>query len=327
MKKTVKRIFIAALIFIMVSSQVSATNLFDNHKKDFKEVIQSQVTQKSIGKNISSMNLDKNNYAIHNNGKAMKSDYFVEGKNKGNYLIAVTYIKNGNRIIETAHFANKDKLTQNELDEIIKEDTQVSKTQSEDNQLVQIQSTGEPIIKKYNWSFYSGSVLQAKLTSSVTAERKTANGTIDGVPCSVWDVTTFSQLEKENAIRLNNQYTRLNVDLINEELISYGPTESTSGGDVSVGLDGAGVPSVSYTFNIDGFSVEDLSSLSGNYGRWKFVDNFGNEPHFTTKPGIRATNTSGSFIVELSHTANLNESDYDQVTHYTGVIQIYLADR
>ena len=323
MKKTLNRIFMIVLMITIISSQALATNMPNFKKHDFKEVVKPQVSQRLMSKEISKMNFKKNKkYVIHNKGKALKSDYFAKGKSQGNNLMAVTYIKQGSKIIETAHFANKDSLTQNELDEMIQD-----KATLIDTQLMQVQATSEPIIKKYNWSFYSGSVLQAKLTTSVTSERKTDNGTIDGEACSVWDVTTFSQLEKENADRLNNQYTRLDVDASNQELISYGPTVSTSGGDVSVGLDGAGVPSISYSFNIDGFSVKDLSSLSSNYGRWKFVDNFGNESHFTTKPGIRATNTSGDFLVELSHTADLNESDHEQVTHYTGVIQIYLEDR
>lgn len=92
--------------------------------------------------------------------------------------------------------------------------------------------------------------------------------------CSVWDVNSFTQLEKEHENRLNYQYTRLSVNTSNRTLLSYGPNKSSSKGNVSVGLDG-GVSGVSYSFDIGGFVVNDLSSLSNKYGRWSFTQNIG----------------------------------------------------
>lgn len=90
----------------------------------------------------------------------------------------------------------------------------------------------------------------------------------------VWDVNSFTQLEKEHENRLNYQYTRLSVNTSNRTLLSYGPNKSSSKGNVSVGLDG-GVSGVSYSFDIGGFVVNDLSSLSNKYGRWSFTQNIG----------------------------------------------------
>lgn len=267
---------------------------------------------------------------IHNYGKAIESDYFVEGKSEGNKLIAVKYENTEYGMIENVYFANVESVSIDNLVEMVS--APISISELEKINTVQAKSSVDSDIKKYNWEFYSSNIfgtqfLQATLTTTITPVKQSANSTINGKSCSVWDVTSFSQLEKKECIRLNNQYTRLSVDLDNQELLSYGPIGSTSGGDVTVNLGEGGVPSLSYTFNIDGFSVTDLSSMADNYGRWAFIDNVGNEASFTTQPGIRATNTTGNFIVELSHTVELEPNAGSYREHGTGVIQIYLSDR
>lgn len=320
MKKLLSSILTAVLLLGTSLNVFAATpNLFQGAN----EIIATEFSQMGIS-TYSLSNQENEDIIIHNNGNAIESDYFAEGQNEGNYLVAVKYKNTEYGIVETAYFANVESISTDELVEMVSESTTANFAE-----LVPVtaRSADEPILKEYNWSFYSNSILQATLTTSVTLTRQTSNATLNGKACSVWDVTTFSQLEKKKCIRLNDQYTRLSVDLSNQSLVSYGPTVSTSGGDVSVGLDGAGIPSVSYSFNIDGFSIEDLSSMSNDYGRWAFIDHVGNEPHFTTEPAIRATNTSGNFIVELSHTMNANASTGSVIDQGTGVIQIYCADR
>lgn len=321
MKKLLATLLSVTLLFSLSSAALATdSKSTDAILNDYQEIVQSSFSQKSEATNRLGNSSQKT--IIHNNGKQIDSDYFVDGKNDGNHLFAVTYIPKDGAIIETAHFTTAASLSESQLANIISDyETELSNSD--------LPVSPRSTIKHYQWTFPDPADGQtmASLTTAVTCDRKSSNSTVDGVPCSVWDVTSFSQLEKGNATRLNNQYTRLSVNQSNEHLIAYGPSESTSGGDITVGLDGAGVPSFSYTFNIDGFSIKNLSSMTGNYGRWAFIDNFGNESEFTTNPGIRATNSEGDFVVELSHTVDITNRFAQGVNKSTGVVQVYVNDR
>lgn len=321
MKKLISSILAMSLLI------VTALNVFAETPDLFEGVNEIVVNEYSqINTSLySTYSLESEDTIIHNNGNAIKSDYLVNGKEEGNYLIAIKYENSDYGIVETAYFANKESVSADDLIRIVSEDN--NSNISEMSVATKSRSADDPIYKRYNWTFYLGDIVEATLTSVVNLTRQTSTATINGVSCSVWDVTTFTQLEKDMCYRLNNQYTRLSVDLQNQTLVAYGPTESTSGGDVSVGLDGAGVPSISYTFSIEGFSVDNLSSLNDNYGRWKFSNGVGFETSMTTEPGIRATNTTGDFVVELSHTTNVTALTGLYNNHQTGVIQIYCSDR
>lgn len=318
MKRLFSLLLCCSLITSMTAHAIAAADngIFDG----YQEVVQSEFYQNGVS--VASAFDAKR--IVHNNGARIESDYFAEGEDQGNHLVAVTYIPKDGQIVETAHFTNVDELSETYFVNMIADYEEYVATMD-----VPATVSDDVTIKHYQWTFPDPDTDEtlASLTTAVTCDRKSSNSTINGVACSVWDVTTFSQLENGAAARLNNQYTRLSVDLPNQKLIAYGPTESTSGGDISVGLDGAGVPNISYTFNIDGFSVENLSSMSNNYGRWKFVDWVGNESEFTTKPGIRATNSNGNFVVELSHTVDVNRWVGGTENQTTGVIRIYLHDR
>lgn len=321
MKKLISSVLALTLLIAMSLSVFAETpKLFEGAN----EIITGEYFQTNT-ELYSTYSLNSKNTIIHNNGNAMESDYFVSGKEEGNNLIAVKLENTDYGVVETAYFANIESVNASDLVEIVSKDNHNINVLSE---TTKVRSAEEPIIKSYHWSFYyDNTILEATLMSNVYLTRQTANATLNGVACSVWDVTTFTQLEKEHCVGLNNQYTRLSVDVGHQTLLSYGPVGSASGGDVTVGLDGAGIFTPSYTFNIDGFSVRDLSSLSNNYGRWAFINYIGNEPSFTTQPGIRATNANGSFIVELSHTAEVTSNPSDVTDHQTGVIQIYCEDR
>lgn len=328
MKKVKRSIISLVMCVAMISTlcvpafavNLGQSNLFEG----YQEVIQDEFYQ-AVAPIAATADSISTKTIIHNGGNPMKSDFFINGQSDGNNLIAVTYIPVNGTIVETAHFTPADSLSESCFTRVIS-NYEAELSDFEDSLVT---ASSDSTIKHYQWTFPDprNDESLASLTTAVTCERKSRNSTVDGVACSVWDVTTFSQLEKEGAIRLNDQYTRLSVDQPNQYLIAYGPSESTSGGDITVGLDGAGVPSFSYTFNIDGFSVEDLSSMRNEYGRWAFIDHIGNESSFTTKPGIRATNSNGDFIVELSHTANFTSTYGNAVDQSTGVIQIYVSDR
>ncbi|WP_038300652.1 hypothetical protein [Metaclostridioides mangenotii] len=57
-------------------------------------------------------------------------------------------------------------------------------------------------------------------------------------------------------------------------------------------------------------------------GRWEFKARAGRQNSWVTRPGIRASNRSGNFVVKFSQTMQLNYS-----SHSTGVIQISMGDR
>lgn len=320
MKKMLSVILALVMVFALCTTAFAAgEQTTDGTFDGYQEIVQNSFSQRSA--TPAALSNSNNKVIIHNKGNLMTSDYFVEGKSDGNSLVAVTYIPVDGKIVETAHFTSGGSMSEAQLSDIVA-DYENALSFSE---LPSISTMST--IKHYQWTFPANGKTMASLTTAVTCDRKSSNSTVDGVACSVWDVTTFSQLEKVDAMRLNNQYTRLSVDQPNEHLIAYGPSESTSGGDITVGLDGAGVPSFSYTFNIDGFSVKNLSSMSGEYGRWAFIDNIGNEPEFTTKPGIRATNSKGDFVVELSHTVDATVNAAQSINQSTGVIQIWVNDR
>lgn len=264
---------------------------------------------------------------VHNNGRSIGTNYLVKGQENGTYVVAIRYEKTSEGTIETVYYTNIESIEKSELDNIISSDianTRVSSVSLSSN----TRASSSPTIKRHQWSFYQGSSKMAVVTTTTEYYKESGNATFNNKNCSVWDVVTFTQYEKVNCFRLNEQYTRLSVESFSSEyLLSYGPVGNKSGGEVSVGLDGAGVPSFGYSFSIDGFSVKDLSSVSNKYGRWRFVDYVGNENSFTTQPGIRVANTSGSLVVELSHSVEYKNSSGTVISSSTGVVQDWITDR
>ncbi len=261
---------------------------------------------------------------IHNNGKPIETNIFANSESHGNYLVAVYYTQENGVKIEHYFFTNEPDGDRKDLVNRVSE-SEISRKNSV-NTIAASAKAGDEF-KTYTWDHKKNSTLLATLSTNVTLKRKSSNATINGKKGSVWDVRTFTQLERVKAVRINGYRTRLSVDQTNQKLLSYGPVGDKSGGTVGVSLSATGVPSLSYSFSISGFSVSDLSSISKKYGRWNFNDNFGNLKSITTEPGIRASNTSGSFVTELSHVSSLNTSTVVDDTYQTGVIQIWVADR
>ena len=319
MKKTIS-ILIATILVFSVTTNAFATDKISTTKEmqlnTFKQT------------DLSALDFKNNNeIIIHNNGNSIETDYLVKGQENGNHVIAVRYETTDAGTIETVYYANVESIEKAELDNMISSDKQ-SNPISLATKSVTARATSSPIIKRHQWSFYQGDSKMAIITTTTEYYKQSGNATYNNHSCSVWDVVTFTQYEKVNCVRLNEQYTRISVESFSSEhLISYGPIGNDSGGQVSVGLDGAGVPSIGYSFNIDGFSVKDLSSVSSKYGRWRFVDYVGNENSFTTRPGIRVANTSGSLVVELSHSVEYKYTSELTRTSSTGVVQDWLTDR
>lgn len=263
---------------------------------------------------------------FHNKGMAMTTDLFKDGQSQGNYLVAVYRAVRNGKNVESYYFTTE---PENNEAGLVKRVTQ--KEVEKISQVVPLATGNE--VRTFNWIEKKNGKELAELTTNVNLLRKTKKASVNGVEGSIWDVTTFTQYEKKEAIRINNYYTRLSADKQNQELLAYGPIGDSTGGTLNVNLTGGAngalpIPSIGYSFSIDGFSVQDYSSLSGKYGRWKFYDGIGNLQSMTTQPGIRVSNTSGSLVIELSHTTS-NNNDIAGYTGglRTGVNQIWVTDR
>lgn len=266
----------------------------------------------------STYSLNDENILLHNKGRYIDTNIFKDGENEGNYVVAILLSNKEGVADQTVYFADKPELSTDELHSLVTE---------ESISTASLQSRASTI-NKYNWTFYSGVQINAKLSSVVTLNKKSGNVTFNGKKASVWDVTSFSELTRVSTIRLNEQVTRLSVaDYGAEEVLSYGPV-STNSSNVNFTLTG-GVPSASFDYNTKGFNVTNLSSLSGNYGRWRHsapILGLSNTI-LNTNPGIRVSNTKGNFAVQLSHTTSMNVTSTSVKSHQTGVVQIIVADR
>lgn len=101
MKKMLSAILSLAMVFTMCTTAFAAEEqAADGTFDGYQEIVQSSFSQRSATPATLSNSNDK--VIIHNNGNLMISDYFAEGKNDGNSLVAVTYIPVDGKIIETA---------------------------------------------------------------------------------------------------------------------------------------------------------------------------------------------------------------------------------
>ena len=118
-------------------------------------------------------------------------------------------------------------------------------------------------------------------------DRKTASANIDGKSGSVWDIKADNKWDASSG-RLDQQITtRMAVPYTNQRLISYGPEDKNSG-TVSVTLSQIVNP-MEWTFTLNQFSVDDVSSTYNKYGRWIYNRNWGFPDPYITKPGIRVS--------------------------------------
>lgn len=255
---------------------------------------------------------------IHNNGEKLNTNLLIE-KN-GFDLVAVHKVITDDYDYAQYYFSdeNINGNIENIKEEIQNEDLVGAKSMYNDKLL------RNSYIRNFSWNFpFNGSTAYT-LTNSISLERKNNKVNIDGVTGSAWDISSLASIEtKISGGRLSDQYTRLSVQAFgSQKLIDYGPA-STSAQNVGVSLNGLGIPSISWSFNIGNWTTKDLSSLSNKYGRWRFVGPMlGFSQKVTTKPGIRASNTRGNFGLEVSHTTDTNHGNFQ-----TGIAQIFVADR
>ena len=108
---------------------------------------------------------------------------------------------------------------------------------------------------------HSSGISVGKLSTKVNFERDSVSATVNDKKASVWYITSESTLEKSQTGTLLGGYeTKFRFDATGESLSQHSPMGNRSGGTVSVGFAGF-VPSVNYTFDVDGFKVTDDTGL------------------------------------------------------------------
>lgn len=166
------RIFCALLTLVTIISGSLTKDVYADEPSFLSE--NTQIIEKSLEQsdiNVIKASKDKDTI-IHNNGYAMESDYFENGKNEGNNLVAVKLEQTNYGYVETAYFANVEHISKSELNNIVSSDSPFKGV---------IKATAKSTIyKSYNWSFYSDGIRQATLTSNVSLSRKSSNATING---------------------------------------------------------------------------------------------------------------------------------------------------
>lgn len=270
---------------------------------------------------------------IHNSGKPIKNDIlakdldFKKSKDvKDQQLFAIYKQTVNGEDVEKYYFANLDNLDDVGLADI---KTDAKKEQTKNEALATSSSdfvtmAAEPsggYYRIFTWNFYSvTSQHEGKYTSNNHFVRESSNANINGVNGSVWDVHAFNSFEK--GIRLlGSQTTRMSANYSAQKLLDYGPS-SDAGFTVPVTLTGISA-AVDWAFNVGNTWIDDLSSVTGKYGRWSYALGLGAPNPFNTEPGIRVSNTSGAFAAQLSHTFAIKASG----SHSTGIVTVTLPDR
>lgn len=358
MKKFIKSfiVFVLLLTILPLGNSSFAKESKDNQKEVPSVAIKEEIKSKWIegdpkGK---SFKVKDKELLIHNNGKPLETNILTENK-ENHKLFAVYQVEINGVDYESYYFENREESNLNNLKEQVKKDKEKIKNKSiqieeeknnkeKNNKTDQFTLTNifnslkslvetpkayavasEPsggYYRFYNWTFYGGSFGTTKLGvySTVThLDRKTASANIDGKSGSVWDIKADNKWDASSG-RLDQQITRMAVPYTNQRLISYGPEDKNSG-TVSVTLSQIVNP-MEWTFTLNQFSVDDVSSTYNKYGRWIYNRNWGFPDPYITKPGIRVSNTSGNFAMQHSHSFQIS---YE--THYTGTVTISVPDR
>lgn len=306
---------IVSITIIIGGLLISNTNLVKAEKQNIEDSSVNQLQfdpalTTSIDNNISAeevMNLSTNlvktrsneKVLIHNNGKPI-SGSIIEKANNGN-LYAI-YLENvdgveyrGMYSVSTGVEVKTDDLEQFALDCSLESEKVINEQQSK-------LENGDKL-KAYTAQTHNWGSIVGKFSWRNNFVKK-QNSTLNGKSVSVWDITSFNQAEMKYAQHVYT-ITRLDANQTNQQIMSYGPKNLGSGASGSFSLSGppgAGSASISYSFSKE-ISVDDLSSLSNKYGRWKYKSRVLTK-NITSDNAIRVTNGAGKLLIKSSHSVD-----------------------
>lgn len=346
-----RKIFSMLMIFVIVFSFTTVGNcqsnseMYENNltagKLTYDEFVISEWNEKtetavdSKGNNVNiatytgklSNSNGSSDLFFHNNGNAIETDIFKDSKNEGNYLVAV-YVSEERGVQYLSRYftnepgENKDAL----ISRVTKAQITKEATIKEINATRAV-PTGTSYIRFGDYEYKESGYTMANLTNAMTFIKR-AETDVEGTAGSLWDVISSVQLEKVHAGGLYELTTRLSVDQANQRLVTWGPKSTQNTGSVTFSL-GADGPSASYTFDlIGGKLVDDGSTMPGNYGRWRcYTPALASPPSsYEFDVGVRATNTSGAFVLEYSHVTDISALGI-RTEYLTGVVQEWVTDR
>ncbi len=307
MKKILSTIITITILvgFCVLSGNTSfaSTDNFKNNELGYEKIETSEFYQ-----NITTADLKNGAYLFHNNGKAIKSDYFKEGKSEGNHLVAVTISKDSRANIETAYFINKDSISEETLARMILERelyTVLGTEKPKDDEY------DDPVVKRYSWTWYWKDLELAHLTTSINAFKKTGNIIFnDKQNYHWWNIKSASLLNSSYAKDIMNQNTEMDVSKDEQKLVEYEPIYSDEG-TITFKLGGIGIFPISISEHPGKLSIKNMSSAYSSYGKWEFYERSSLTNEYKTEPSVQVISKDSNVYLDLSHSTLLNYYDYE----------------
>lgn len=176
-----------------------------------------------------------------------------------------------------------------------------------------------------------------KFQTTTYMDKVSNSVSLNGQSVSLWDIkqsnTTIGgySLYPSSYWCTDYLYTRISTESYypSQQIIDHGPSSTERQNTASVGLDSSG-PSVGWSYSTGDVSIIDSYSPP-YYGRW--INDYKRassvaKNSYKSQPGVRATNTYGNFIIEVSDVITFWDI-YSCTSKdlYTGVWRYVVPDR
>lgn len=252
---------------------------------------------------------------VHNDGKGLKNDFLEEGATGEDYLVGISFHKYDGINYETFYFS-REEFQGKELTSF------VEKAQDRLLELTGTSAKKGDLVKRYYWEFDEEEGEQGNIASQVILHKEESHANINDKDASVWLVHMDSSFERVEASHIYSQEILLNADYNEQKLVDFGRYEEDNAEKTTLS---------SYPEEQNGFSVEDESSMTGNYGRWVFSRTLREEDKINANPSILVSNTEGKLELSLQYFVELSTkstSIFDKINEYhTGKVKILVPDR
>lgn len=252
---------------------------------------------------------------IHNDGKGLKNDFLEEGATGEDYLVGISFYKYDGISYETFYFS-REEFQGKEIE------TFAEKAEDRLLELTGVSAKKGDLVKRYYWEFDEEEGEQGSIASQVILHKEQSHVSIDDKDASVWMVHVTSNLKRLDASHIYSQEILLNADYNEQKLMGFGQYEEDSAEKTTLS---------SYPEEQNGFSVEDESSMTGNYGRWVFSRTLREEDKLNANPSMLVSNTEGKLELSLQYLVELSTkstSIFDKLNEYhTGKVKILVPDR